>query len=67
MKRNTDRSREENSTASPGKKPYSSPKLSEFGPVRQLTAGGTHVGREKGDAPGAPGSPGVGEPDKTMP
>ena len=46
MKRTTDRSREENSTASPGKKLYSSPKLSEFGPVRQLTADGSVFGQE---------------------
>jgi len=46
MKRNTDRSREENSTTSPGKRPYSSPKLSEFGLVRQLTAGGSQQGFE---------------------
>ena len=62
MKRNTDRSREENSTASPGKKLYSSPKLSEFGPVRQLTAGGTHVGQEAG----LPGMMGETEPLKIM-
>ena len=46
MKRNTDWSREDDSTATPGKKPYSSPNLLTFGPVRQLTAGGSAPGFE---------------------